>query len=336
MSMHSQAINGSPVLGDRESVPFPSRPPRYDRPLDHAPWRRDQNASEPINPMVEMDPSDIVSRRARAWQGLAAEAISIREHRRTESRFRAPVHLLVLFEEGARRDGSTFIEGLPRSQLRNYRRKLLFVPAGHEYHDWQEPRTLARLAYFYFDPASLQVQLDLDIAELSFAPRLFFEDAGLWDQAIKLKALIDHPQSNDRLYSEALGVVLVHEVVRLHAGVARTRAPVRGGLAAWQQRTIANYIEEHLAEPICLATLAQLVRLSPYHFCRSFKQSFGTPPHRFHTHRRIERAKALLTQGNASVTDVGIAIGFSETSSFTAAFRKVTGLTPTGYQRSIT
>jgi AraC family transcriptional regulator len=35
------------------------------------------------------------------------------------------------------------------------------------------------------------------------------------------------------------------------------------------------------------------------------------------------------------VTDVGLAIGFSETSSFTAAFRRATGLTPTGYQRSV-
>jgi hypothetical protein len=45
----------------------------------------------------------------------------------------------------------------------------------------------------------------------------------------------------------------------------------------------ADYIEGHLAEHISLATLAQLVRLSPHYFCRAFKQSFGLPPHRYPT-----------------------------------------------------
>ena len=110
---------------------------------------------------------------------------------------------------------------------------------------------------------------------------------------------------------------------------------VRGGLAAWQQRIAATYIDEHLGEHISLATLAQLARLSPYHFCRAFKQSFGVPPHRYHTSLRIERAKVLLEKHPISVTEIGITLGFSDTSSFTVAFRKATGLTPTGYHRSV-
>lgn len=111
---------------------------------------------------------------------------------------------------------------------------------------------------------------------------------------------------------------------------------VRGGLASWQERAVTSYIEEHLAEPISLATLAQLVRLSPFYFCRAFKQSFGMPPHRYHSGRRIELAKTLLAKPSSSVTHVGMALGFRETSSFTAAFRKMTGLTPTAYRRSLT
>jgi AraC-like DNA-binding protein len=57
-----------------------------------------------------------------------------------------------------------------------------------------------------------------------------------------------------------------------------------------------NYIEEHLAEPISLAALGQLVRLSPNYFCRAFSQSFGMPPQRYHTRQRIERAKTLLAK----------------------------------------
>jgi AraC family transcriptional regulator len=249
-----------------------------------------------------------------------------------DTRFHAPVHLLVLGERGARREGETFVEGLPRSSLRDYRRKLTFAPAGHEYHDWQLPRTLTRLVYFYLDPAKLPVES----APSLFTPRLFFENAALFDTATKLANLIETPGAHNRLYFEALGVVLAHELARVGQSALQTEPQVRGGLAAWQERIVVAHIEEHLDEQIPLATLAGLVRLSPYYFCRAFKQSFGVPPHRYHTSRRIEHAKAPLAKPNPSVTEIGLALGFSETSSFTAAFRKATGLTPTAYHRSLT
>jgi len=295
-----------------------------------------RSAGAAIKSLVEMSPSETVNRRVAAWPGMAAESVGVTQHGRIETHFRGPVHLLALFEAGVRSDGRTFVEGLPRSELRNYGRKLIFVPAGHEYADWQETRSLPRLAYFYFDPAALPADPDLALTEASLAPRLFFEDAALWDTAIKLKALIESPQETDRLYCEALGIVLAHELVRLALGARRVEPRIRGGLAAWQQRAVSEHIEENLAEHISLAALAQLVRLSPYHFSRAFKQSFGMPPHRFHAHRRIERAKALLATPAMSVTEVGIAIGFNGTSSFTTSFRKVTGMTPSDYRRNVT
>ena len=151
----------------------------------------------------------------------------------------------------------------------------------------------------------------------------------------KLKSLIENPGPESPAYLEALGAVLMHELVRLNCAAGNGAALARGGLAAWQQRLVAAYIDEHLSEHISLAMLARLARLSPYHFSRAFKQSFGVPPHRYHTNRRIERAKALLERRALSVTAIGMTLGFSETSSFTAAFRKTTGLTPSRYHRSI-
>ena len=117
--------------------------------------------------------------------------------------------------------------------------------------------------------------------------------------------------------------------------VDRREPPARGGLAAWQQRIVSAYIEEHIAEQIPLGTFARLVRLSPYHLCRAFKRSFGVPPHRYHNARRIEHATMLLAQPTCSVTQIALRLGFSETGSFTAAFRKATGSTPTAYRRSL-
>jgi AraC family transcriptional regulator len=295
----------------------------------------DRTEDGALQTAVEMTPSESVIRHGLSWHGLGVETAHITEHRKIESRFRAPVHMLVGFEEGARKDGFTFVEGLKQSALQNCGGKLIFVPSGHEYFDRREPCGLTRVAYFYIHPAALPANPDGGSAEISFAPRLFFEDPRLWDTAIKLKALIDNFRESDRLYRESLGVVLAHVLVRLNHGTARAEPPVRGGLAAWQQRAVAEYIEEHVAEQISLIALAQLARLSPYHFSRAFKRSFGIPPHRFHMRRRMEHAKSLLARPAASVTFVGMSLGFSETSSFTAAFRRTTGLTPTDYKRSV-
>jgi AraC family transcriptional regulator len=286
-------------------------------------------------PFVEISPSNTVKRLRMTWSGMVAEFVQSTSHDRIEYRFCAPRHLFVAFEQGARRDGETFVEGLPKSTRRDLARKLTFVPAGHEYHEWHDPRIPARLMFFYFDPAELETHSTLDFSNVSFTPRLFFEDSTLLDTVFKLKRLIESPEPENRLYFEALAIVLVHELVRLDRGADRVEAQVRGGLAAWQQRVVTAYIDEHLTDQISLATLAQLARLSPYHFCRAFKRSFGVPPHKYHTSRRIERAKVLLEKRPLSVTDVGLTLGFSETSSFTAAFRKATGLTPSGYHRSL-
>jgi len=102
-----------------------------------------------------------------------------------------------------------------------------------------------------------------------------------------------------------------------------------------QQRRVIDFMEEHLAEAISLNVLADLVRLSPYHFLRSFKQSFGEPPHRYYTVRRIERAKALLANPRASITGIAIDAGFGGTSAFSATFHRITGQTPSDYRRSL-
>jgi AraC family transcriptional regulator len=94
------------------------------------------------------------------------------------------------------------------------------------------------------------------------------------------------------------------------------------------ERSVDETIEEHLAEPLPLVALANSVRLSPRHFARAFKESFGQPPHQYHLSRRIERAKMLLGEGKMSVTEIAIALGFADTSAFSTTFRRLAGGSP--------
>jgi AraC family transcriptional regulator len=109
---------------------------------------------------------------------------------------------------------------------------------------------------------------------------------------------------------------------------------IEGGLAGWQKKRVAEYIEEHLSEDVLLSTLADVAGLSAFHFSRAFKETFGLPPLRYLSSRRIDKAKELLARADMSVTEIGLQLGFSDTGSFSTAFHKHTGTTPTSYRRS--
>jgi AraC family transcriptional regulator len=293
-----------------------------------------QTAGHAADWVVEVSPPDAVSRRTASWRGMTVEIVQANRRCRVDYRYHAPVPMLIFHERGVRRDGCTMIEGLPKSTLQDCSRRLVFVPGGRKYHDWHEPRTLARTIFFYLNPSQLVAGPELALWRLSLAPQLFFEDCALIETALKLATLIESGGLDHRRYQEALGVVLAHELVRINVGRRGAQTPNSGGLAAWQRRKAIAYIEEHLAEPISLEVLAGLVRLSPCYFCRAFRRSFGTPPQRYHQGERIERAKTLLAKHAASVTDVGLTVGYNDASAFCTAFRRVTGVTPSAYRRS--
>jgi AraC family transcriptional regulator len=341
--LHNSLSNGVAPLNGLGKMPprnaasgiiaLAARPARAEQ--DGCDVSRGKRLIDISSPTVDIAPQRAVTRRGMQWNGIGAEFVQTTTQHRIDYRFRSPVYLLAAYEQGVRRDGESYVEGLPRSTLRDVTRKLTLVPADHEYREWHDPRTPTSLTYFYFDPAELQIDSDELLADALLAPRLFFEDATIWSTAMKLGQAIDGPGRANRLYVEALGVVLIHELVRLNRGTRLADTPVKGGLAGWQQRIVTAYVEEHLSEQIPLATLARLARLSAFHFCRAFKRSFGVPPHRYHTNRRVERAKLMLAERKHSVTEIGLTVGFSETSSFTAVFRKVTGLTPSRYHREL-
>jgi AraC family transcriptional regulator len=283
--------------------------------------------------IVEISPPDIADRRLANWGAIQADTVKVTRRETFEYGFQARRHLLIAYERAERDDGETLIEGLPKSTLREFNCKLSFVPAGHRFYGWQTPRVLTRVTYFYIDLQDPMFDPGSGITCPMIRPRLFFFDQAVWDTALKLKAEVGNSDPRSRQYAEALSLVLIHELIRLERTTSAAARPLRGGLPAWQQKRIVEFIEEHIAEEISLAALADLADLSLYHFARAFKQSFGAPPHRYHMARRMDRARRLLQGPALSVTQIGIQLGFRETSSFTRAFRKFTGLTPTEYRR---
>lgn len=92
---------------------------------------------------------------------------------------------------------------------------------------------------------------------------------------------------------------------------------------------ILTYIETHIAEEITIDELADRFFISKYHMMRSFKEEIGQTIYNYITERRLHFAKSLIHQG-VSATESCYQAGFKSYSSFTRAYGKRFGTTPTG------
>jgi AraC-like DNA-binding protein len=109
---------------------------------------------------------------------------------------------------------------------------------------------------------------------------------------------------------------------------------LRGGLLAWQARKVHDYIDGHITEPVLVAHLCALVRLSEAHFSRSFKRTFGKSPHSFVLRRRVEVAAGYMLTSDASLSDIASQCGFADQAHFSKQFRQAVGETPSGWRRA--
>jgi AraC family transcriptional regulator len=86
-------------------------------------------------------------------------------------------------------------------------------------------------------------------------------------------------------------------------------------------------------EDVSLAALASDAGLSRFHFCRAFKESTGLSPHAWLRQHRLEQAMQMMRDTDASVVSVAAALGYASQTAFAAAFRKLTGKTPSEWRR---
>ena len=90
--------------------------------------------------------------------------------------------------------------------------------------------------------------------------------------------------------------------------------------------------DAHFAEPLDVADLARAAGLSPAHFSREFRATFGESPHAYLLTRRLERAATLLTTTDRSVAEICFEVGLQSLGSFTTSFKRTYGLSPAAFR----
>lgn len=96
---------------------------------------------------------------------------------------------------------------------------------------------------------------------------------------------------------------------------------------------VVKHIEQHYAEPITMANMADLAGLSSTHFNRRFRQLLRMTPMQYLRTVRIQATQRFLTTTSHTIADIAATVGYTDQSHLTKRFREVTGMTPAAYRK---
>jgi AraC-like DNA-binding protein len=151
-------------------------------------------------------------------------------------------------------------------------------------------------------------------------------------------ALRDDRDAAEQFVEHAAGLLdadaLLRELELAHPQLDVAKAATRSGLAPWQIRKVKIHLESHLASKIVTQDLASIAGLSPFHFSRAFRDSFGDSPHRYILRRRIEHSQGLMLSTKASLADIALECGLVDQAHFGKLFRRLVGETPGAWRRA--
>jgi AraC family transcriptional regulator len=91
---------------------------------------------------------------------------------------------------------------------------------------------------------------------------------------------------------------------------------------------VISHMRQHLEEPFDLDQIAQVAAISKFHCVRVFEETTGTTPHHFLSCLRVQRAKEVLLNTEAPITDICLQVGYSSLGSFSATFSALVGVSP--------
>lgn len=98
---------------------------------------------------------------------------------------------------------------------------------------------------------------------------------------------------------------------------------------------VQEFIVANLAQELTNEELADMACMSPGYFIKEFRRATGVTPHAFIVNARMDAAKRMLADSQASLKQICAKCGFSSPSAFCLAFKRAQGMTPLEYRHSV-
>lgn len=153
-----------------------------------------------------------------------------------------------------------------------------------------------------------------------------------YQKVFSLAEMLEEELKKDSFGKSVLGNSLLLQLL-VRVGRYRNKGLLHGAerqeVSDERIRRMLVFMENHLSEDLSVEVLAERFFISRYHLMRLFKKETGQSLYDYLTERRLFFARELIRQG-VPATETCFRAGFGSYSSFTRAYGKRFGTTPTG------
>ena len=169
------------------------------------------------------------------------------------------------------------------------------------------------------------------------ADRIYVIDGAIWTSAgmtagIDLAlAMVEKDHGADLARSVAQKLVMYH---RRAGGQSQHSALLELEPKSDRIQTVLTYAREHLDQALSVEQLAEVARLSPRQFSRSFSAETGQSPAKAIENLRLEAARQMLERGRLTLDQIALETGFSDRRRMREAFLRAFGQPPQVIRRS--
>jgi AraC family transcriptional regulator len=228
-----------------------------------------------------------------------------------------------------RRSGQSVVRGTFRPGA------MIIIPAGSSSR-WDIPKPVD-VVQLYLPPTTLEhVAREADTA----APADLLERTAHPDPVTSrlLLSATDGLEGNgalDAMFRHQLIDLLATRLLAAHTSAPATVQPAIGGLSPKVLLRAIERLRSDSDADVSLAALATDAGLSRFHFCRAFKESTGLSPHAWLRQHRLKQAKNMLRDTDTSIVSVAAELGYGSQTAFAAAFRRLTGETPSDWRGQV-
>lgn len=200
-----------------------------------------------------------------------------------------------------------------------------FLPAGTP-HSYFQTDTVWRTHYVSFTGYSAEILLrQLGLTEAGVFP----VDLGIMRSLFQRML---NTLKSDKFYGGFTASAIVYEYI-IEFNRQIIGAESRFASESASITPVLSYIDTHYSEVIDLETLCGLIQVTPQYLCRLFRKRLGMRPLEYITRRRIQQAKVYLRDGEKTIKEIALKVGYTDAGYFSAVFKRSEGVSPREYIR---
>ena len=223
-----------------------------------------------------------------------------------------------------------YIDAAPAARRRMG--EMIFIPADYALQTRWAPCE-QRSICCTIDIAAMAGGDALDWSEPVLAESLDVRNLFIREALLRLAIEAAQPGFASGLLVESLCAAIAIDLHRHFHAMPADAGAAHGRLDGWQLHRIEEMIADAPGGSPGLAALARECGVSVRHFSRLFRNTTGQTLGDYAARLRVERAKALLAESRLLIKEVAFRCGFESAAAFSAAFRRMVGVTPRQFRR---